>query len=302
MLKVCLWGSDSMNKQDIKNIAIRSIKPLASSLCLIGLTGTLFAVTLHKKNDSNPTKNEKISNSITKVKPLLYSSEPELEIEETIENNPALMNFNVDYMIATADEKLEMVEEIKNQEFIDNMALAYVTGYDEMLEVEVDNGTFELTYNNKTYEFLPLEDFYVFLSIVAAECNGNPHDALATASSILNRCDSENWSTYITNIGMDGTNPVDQATAPGQYNAYASGLYKQFLNGNVSEEVLRACEMAWYEGIRSHNYTSFRGRTCIGYSNNQVVDDGNRFGGEIIETACATIDNTHIMTLERTAQ
>ena len=291
-----------MDKQNIKNIAIRSVKPLASSLCLLGLTGALFVAASHEDQESRPTIRESISNSITKVKILDNLEPPTNEIEETIENDPVLMHFNVDYMIATADEKLEMVEEIKNQEFIDNMELAYETGYDEMLEVEVDNETFELTYNNKTYEFLPLEDFYVFLAIVAAECSGNPHDALATASSILNRCDSEIWSTYITNIGMDGTNPVDQATAPGQYNVYASGSYKQFLNGNVSEEVLRACEMAWYEGIRSHNYTSFRGRTCIGYSNNQVVDGGNRFGGEIIETAYASIDNTHIMTLERTTQ
>ena len=291
-----------MNKQSIKNFAVRNSKQFASSLCLLGLTGALFVAASHEDQESRPTIRESVSNSITKVKILDNLEPPTNEIEETIQNDPALMHFNIDYMIATADEKLEMVEEIKNQEFIDNMELAYETGYDEVLETEVDNETFELTYNNKTYEFQSEEDFYLFAAIVAAECNGNPHDALATASSILNRCDSESWSTYITNLGLDGENPVDQATAPGQYSVYASGLYRQFLNGNVKEEVLRACEMAWYEGIRSHNYTSFRGRTCIGYSNNQVVDGGNRFGGEVIEPEDTNTTDTHIMTLERTTQ
>ena len=122
---------------------------------------------------------------------------------------------------------------------------------------------------------------------------------LAEASSIANRCESESWNRYLSSFGLDGTNPANQVIAPGQYNVYASGSYIPYLNGNVSDDVLNACIAVFCYGIRTHNYCSFRGRNCVAYSDNQVVEGGNRYGGEIIERQSMNT-STDAKLLERT--
>ena len=46
-------------------------------------------------------------------------------------------------------------------------------------------------------------------------------------------------------------------------------------------EVISACKAVWYDGIRNHNYCSFRSSSATGYSDNQIVEGGNRFNDEV---------------------
>ena len=147
----------------------------------------------------------------------------------------------------------------------------YITS-EELLE----DGNFEVTTGNQTYEYLSDEDYDFFTAVVAAESNGNRHDALAVASSILNRCDRDDWVEEVDKLGMDGTNPICQIKAPGQYQVYEEGKYLKYLN-NVSIEVEDACNSAIYEGIRNNNYCSFRSNDTVSYSDNLIVEGGNRF-------------------------
>ena len=272
-----------MSKLNIKNLIINNTNKIMSSLCLIGLAGTLLVVS---------EKQEQLPEEQPTYTTITLREIPEELKPQPVQNDPAPMHFNIDDMVSRADEDFERIQEEKLDEYINNLEVAYETGYDEVYDTTVDNETFELTYDNPTYEDMSEEDFYMFVANVTAEASTNPHDILATASSVANRCDSDKWVSYVSSFGLDGTNPADQVTAPGQYNVYASGTYKNYLDGNVSEEALYACMAVLYRGVRTHNFCSFRGRNCVGYSDNQVVAGGNRFGGEELQTAELPLSHT----------
>lgn len=285
-----------MNLLKVKNLVIRSIKPLASSVCLISLpiiAANSFGSYRTKEPQYNPARLETIMktqdkelkeyfleefNKLIEEKNEFVSGSPKLSLEQIMENekNNLIINQDIDYIFADAYVKKEELKLQYEQEYIDNLITIYENGYDEINDVEIDTENFELTTDNKTYEDLDDEAFEFFVACVAAECNGTTHDALATASSVLNRCDSERWQTV-------SDNPVEHLTAGGQYSVYSSGLYKQFLGFNVSDEVLDACTAVWYNGIRNNNYCSFRGNSETYYSDIQVVDGGNRFGDELVK-------------------
>lgn len=128
---------------------------------------------------------------------------------------------------------------------------------------------FEVTTGNKTYN-LSAEDYDLICSIVAAESDQGYDDALAVASTILNRCETSNW------INAHGTNPVAQATAPNQFVVYQHGAYKRYTNGNAPDTVKTAV-MDALNGVRNHDYLSFRSNGSTGYSSNMISSTGNRY-------------------------
>lgn len=210
----------------------------------------------------------------------------------------SLANTN-DTVISLEKETIYISENTYNAQFVDDvevMTLAqndealvnkwqflYEYGYDAATDTKI-NTDFNITTNNKTYETLSADDFKLFQAVVAAESSKDHHDALAVASSILNRCDDEKWINYLDNKGYDGRNPIEQITLPGQYSVYFEGNYEVYLDDkNVPQEVKDACRLAWYQGIRSHKYVSFRGRSDTEYSDNQVVENGNRFNDVLIK-------------------
>ena len=210
------------------------------------------------------------------------------EMEENmkpVEDELNLLNHNYPIFIDAAkimEDKEEVIEnnDIELFSYFGDMydpdSNTYITS-----EQLLDNGDFEVTTGNQTYEYLSDKDYEFFTAVVAAECNGNRHDALAVASSILNRCDSEKWVAEVDNLGMDGTNPISQIKAPGQYQVYEEGRYLEYLN-NVSIEVEDACNSALYDGIRNNSYCSFRSNDTISYSDNLIVEGGNRFNDKVI--------------------
>ncbi len=128
---------------------------------------------------------------------------------------------------------------------------------------------FEVTAGNQAYN-LADEDIELLIAIVTAESDNSYDDALAVMTTILNRCETDNW------INAHGTNPVSQATAPNQFVVYQHGTYKRFMNYNAPESVITAVRDA-LAGVRNHDYLSFRSNGSTGYSNNLISPTGNRY-------------------------
>ena len=88
--------------------------------------------------------------------------------------------------------------------------------------------------------------------------------------TILNRCETSNW------INSHGRDPIAQATAPNQFVVYQHGSYKRYINGNAPDTVKTAV-MDALNGVRNHDYLSFRSNGSTGYSNNMISSTGNRY-------------------------
>ena len=128
---------------------------------------------------------------------------------------------------------------------------------------------FEVTTGNLCYE-LSDEDFELLCAIVSAESDKTYDDALAVITTILNRCETDNW------IRSHGTDPIAQATAPNQFVVYQHGSYKRYMNGNAPETVVQAVKDA-LAGVRNHKYLSFRSNGTTSYSDNMISPTGNRY-------------------------
>ena len=128
---------------------------------------------------------------------------------------------------------------------------------------------FEVTTGNLCYE-LSDADIELLCAIVSAESDKTYDDALAVITTILNRCETDNW------IRSHGTDPIAQATAPNQFVVYQHGSYKRYMNGNAPETVVQAVKDA-LAGVRNHKYLSFRSNGTTSYSDNMISPTGNRY-------------------------
>ena len=128
---------------------------------------------------------------------------------------------------------------------------------------------FEVTTGNLCYE-LSDADIELLCAIVSAESDKTYDDALAVITTILNRCETDNW------IRSHGTDPIAQATAPNQFVVYQHGSYKKYMNGNAPETVVQAVKDA-LAGVRNHKYLSFRSNGTVSYSDNMISPTGNRY-------------------------
>lgn len=127
---------------------------------------------------------------------------------------------------------------------------------------------FEVTVGNLAYEMSDT-DLELLIAIVAAESDKSYDDALAVITTILNRCESDQWN-------KNGGTPVDIATAPNQFVVYQHGSYKSYMNGRAPETVVTAVKDA-LAGVRNHKYYSFRSNGTTGYSSNMISPTGNRY-------------------------
>ena len=128
---------------------------------------------------------------------------------------------------------------------------------------------FEVTTGNLCYE-LSDEDFELLCAIVSAESDKTYDDALAVITTILNRCETDNW------IRSHGTDPIAQATAPNQFVVYQHGSYRVYMDGRAPETVVQAVKDA-LAGVRNHKYLSFRSNGTTSYSDNMISRTGNRY-------------------------
>ena len=119
-------------------------------------------------------------------------------------------------------------------------------------------------------EGMSIKDIELLCAIVCAESDNTYDDALAVITTILNRCETDNW------IRSHGTDPIAQATAPNQFVVYQHGSYKRYMNGNAPETVVQAVKDA-LAGVRNHKYLSFRSNGTFSYSDNMISKTGNRY-------------------------
>lgn len=129
---------------------------------------------------------------------------------------------------------------------------------------------FEVTINNKKYDVGT--DFNFLVAVLASESNVYKDDMLAVMSVILNRSDAQ------------GKSPIDIVTAPGQFSGYLGGHYMKYLNSDGSlnmnvknmNTVVKVVNDA-LSGVRNNKYYSFRSSWMESFSDNQIVEKGNRF-------------------------
>lgn len=104
-------------------------------------------------------------------------------------------------------------------------------------------------FHGKNYSIPNDYQYQVVLATVRHEGGNSYEGALAVMSCILNRCDSGRWG--------GGNNPYLVTIAPGQFESYLAGRYRQYMGYNVSAEVRKGVEDA-LNGKRSHKFESFR--------------------------------------------
>lgn len=93
-------------------------------------------------------------------------------------------------------------------------------------------------------------DFDLLCAITAQECSSSYTGALAVITTACNRAQSTKWR-------KNGTDPLSQYKAPGQFCYSIDSHWKKRLNGNYSSVVVQAVTDA-LNGVRNHNYLSFR--------------------------------------------
>lgn len=118
-----------------------------------------------------------------------------------------------------------------------------------------------VTGGHNTYSYSDSELDLIY-AIVGQECSSNYEGVLAVISCACNRAVSSQWSSY-------GSDPLSQLMAPSQFCYSIDNYWRRRLNGNVSQFVKDAVNAALSDGIRNHNYLSFRGyytegSVCIG--------------------------------------
>lgn len=119
---------------------------------------------------------------------------------------------------------------------------------------------FNVTTDNKVYE-LSEEEFGILAAVVSCEANKNSRDdILAVMSVILNRADSSRYPN----------DPVSVVAAPYQFSCYKR---KSIEPNEVVASVMRDA----LNGVRNNDYYGFRSWQTVNYSDNYIVDGGNRY-------------------------
>ncbi len=93
-------------------------------------------------------------------------------------------------------------------------------------------------------------DFDLLCAITAQECGSSYTGALAVITCACNRAESAKWR-------RNGTDPLSQYKARGQFCYSIDSHWKRRLNGNYSSAVKQAVTDA-LNGKRNHSYLSFR--------------------------------------------
>ena len=207
-----------------------------------------------------------------------------LKLEETISFNKEEV---VEELIIVETPVVETPEEVIVEEVVETPVVEesnqeevkqILTTVDISKYSNYENVGFKVTTENTNYD-LNENDFNLLVAVVSAETSGHVDDMLGVISVILNRCEpTSTWSSYYN----DGTNPIVQITARGQFEVYSNGSYKKYLPGGAlyeKEKRILASEVVKdaLNGVRNNEYLGFNAWFNTSYSNNYVAEGGNRF-------------------------
>lgn len=116
-----------------------------------------------------------------------------------------------------------------------------------------------VSYSNGVWTYSS-EEFDLLCAITAQECSSSYQGALAVITTACNRAESSRWA-------KNGSDPLSQYKAPGQFCYSIDRYWKRRLNGNYSSVVAQAVTDA-LKGKRNHNYLSFR---SAGYASGEYI-------------------------------
>ena len=116
-----------------------------------------------------------------------------------------------------------------------------------------------VSYSNGVWTYSS-EEFDLLCAITAQECSSSYEGALAVITTACNRAESSRWA-------KNGSDPLSQYKAPGQFCYSIDSYWKRRLNGNYSSVVAKAVTDA-LNGKRNHNYLSFR---SAGYASGEYI-------------------------------
>ena len=119
--------------------------------------------------------------------------------------------------------------------------------------------SYSATYSNGVWSYSD-EEFDLLCAITAQECSSSYEGALAVITCACNRAESTKWA-------KNGSDPLSQYKAPGQFCYSIDSYWKRRLNGNYSDSVKQAVKDA-LNGKRNHNYLSFR---SAGYASGEYI-------------------------------
>lgn len=116
-----------------------------------------------------------------------------------------------------------------------------------------------VSYSNGVWTYSS-EEFDLLCAITAQECSSSYQGALAVITTACNRAESSRWA-------KNGSDPLSQYKAPGQFCYSIDSYWKRRLNGNYSSVVAQAVTDA-LNGKRNHNYLSFK---SAGYASGEYI-------------------------------
>ena len=116
-----------------------------------------------------------------------------------------------------------------------------------------------VSYNNGVWSY-SAEDLDLLCAITAQECSSSYEGALAVITCACNRAESTKWA-------RNGSDPLSQYKAKGQFCYSIDNYWRRRLNGNYASYVKQAVLDA-LAGKRNHNYLSFR---AAGYASGEYI-------------------------------
>ena len=119
--------------------------------------------------------------------------------------------------------------------------------------------TSAVSYGNGTWSY-SASDLDLLCAITAQECSRSYEGALAVITTACNRTVSRSWA-------KNGSDPLSQYKAPGQFCYSIDNHWRKRLNGNYADYVKQAVLDA-LNGKRNHKYLSFR---TAGYATGEVI-------------------------------
>lgn len=135
----------------------------------------------------------------------------------------------------------------------------------------------KITYILENYPFASKEQLDIVIACCAAEGANSYADLYCVANTVYNRVTNPYY------IQKWGENPYNQVIAPSQFTVYGKNKYLPYLNA-TDPLYERKCKLAlvafcdmFYYGYDVHDYVQFRGWNKKTFSNNYVIEGGNRY-------------------------
>lgn len=255
---------------------VSNLMVIGSQLLIVGLFFvTVFSTDVKIKKYESTIDNDNLNKIATSVS-LLFEEEEIPVVEEKIEELKLEELPSIDQI----EEKVSEIEDDKKVEEDPVVESTPLVSIDASKYTNNEDMGFSVTEGNKEYS-LSDDEFNVVVAVVAGEFDKNLNDALAVVSVILNRCDSEIWSSWA------GMSPYSQVTQKGQFEVYFTSneaiSYKMYMPGgskygSSKYEIAKQAVIDGLNGIRNNEYLGFRSWYSTNYSDKYIIHGGNRYG------------------------